>query len=213
MLKALDLVFTGTHYTTTSCKAGSIRNYTGTLKGALLLNTGFASVGTVGSNAISFTGPSAAAQDLSCSTPEAPCANGTVWGVSSPAPPTVLGIGDTQRGTDYISLTKSTALSSPPHAGRNDTAFGQGPPATLSGNTLRIATDSGSLVRGTATMTVKAALPAHTGTCYLNSSAKTETTTISLATFSGALSARTLLTGTITSPSAGIGEISQLSYR
>ena len=214
VFKAFSLTFRAARHTPVACTSGSETDYTGTLSGALLLDTGFPSIGTVGSTRLSFNSHNLAVVDQSC-TQRAPCGTtSTVWDQMPSLSAGMLSVGGVMtKGVDTIVLAKATKLARPANAGRADVVVGIEPPATLSGSTLVVRTRAGSLIQGSANLRTSMSEPPLSGTCWSGGTQHTQVTTTSIASVSSSLHATTLLTGTITAPHSGEGTVSQVSYR
>jgi hypothetical protein len=204
----VDLSITGTASKKGTCISGSETIYTVTLKGESEIVTGFKLGGTVGGKTLTFTGTSTLTEDFSCTT-AVPCSSALDWGSGSKG--TVAGgIQEVISGKtyDYLSVAKSTTLSSPKSAKRDDVAFLEASAGSYNSKTktVTVSASTAGIVTGSATLTggKRTSIPE---TCTSGGKTVKGTLTIdSGATFKSpagkALTGHTVLTGNLVAPSS-----------
>jgi hypothetical protein len=203
LFRSFNLTFRGTkHHKVSGCTSGAQTDYTGTLKGGMVLATGFVPIGKVGSRTISFGHKSTGTMDYSCLTKQ-PCASTYLgWYEGGGASPDSLANGVTSKGHDGINVQVTHDLARPADTSRTDEFFASEPAATFHGKSLSVPTKHGSGIRGSATLTrTKSLGPPFHLTCWRHGTRHTQVTSIWAASFASTpLRAKTRLTGTLTTP-------------
>lgn len=214
----VDLGFAATSHKAVACTKGSETIYTGTLSGKLVVATGFAGVGSVGSKSLSFRTPNTAMVDNGCVQREPPCPPaGLAFGAATVGPAGIVSVagGATGSGT-ALSVLRTTLLKSPPHAARTDGAVTTGAKMSLSGSTLSVSPAHGAIIAGHATMRASGRPHSASSSCWLKGS-KRSTIEVTWgtgnppATFSSVppLTAHLRLGGTIASGATGFGSFAK----
>lgn len=204
-LASVDVAFTHTSSKSMSCTAGSGTVFTGTLKGTVTIKTGFKPTGTLGGTSLSFAAPNTLEAMSGC-VPPTPCSS--TW--TSPQG-TVSALGDTFGGPGGEKTTtlvaRTTTVSST--VIRVDGAVMSTPKPKFSAGTLHMTTSSSGIITGSATLSGGTKEPTQTLPCVTpegKSYTEHQTDYADPAFKSPAgISARTLLTGTLTSEKSGEG--------
>jgi hypothetical protein len=204
LFPAFRLTFTASaHRNASNCAKGSQTSYTGSMSGSMELASGLSSVGMAGSKKISFGRASHATIDRSCVVTKTPCAATSVNWFEGAVPFAQTAEGLTEKSTDTIQLDATTNLARPAHATRRDSLWTAEPAAITRGQALIVRTRAGTAIKGKAKLTKTGRLPVTHLACWRRGVRHTQVTTSWLASFTATpLTAKTVLTGTLSTPRA-----------